>query len=523
MNDLEPRKVISLLFIVAIAAVFVLQFGPGSSGFSRTGPTQGAGPSAAAVVNGKEIPLLAYRMQYARQLDNYRRQGFSFTPEQARSIGLPTQVLDGMVDRELLSQAAEHHGLVPSDDELLKIIQKNTDFHKDGQFDFPTYQQVLRDYYRKTAPEYEAELRKELAAIHMMEFVRNGVAVSDEEVRNRFEKENNQAKLAFARFLPTMYADKVAQPSAAELEAYKKAHEKELEDYFKANSALYNQPERARVRRLLVKLDPAATEEQKAAARTRAESLHKELQGGKDFAELARAQSDDEASKANGGDLGWVERSSLEPQLAEAVFALEAGALSAPVETPSGLHLVKVEEKKAKVEKQLAEVSDEIARTLYKRDKAKELAKAEADKTLAALKQGKALATLLPPEKAGEPALKRMETETKPEAVETDLFNSAAGSVPYLGADQALLGAVFATTQPQVLDQVFSVGEGFVVAQVTERKLADEATWESKKDEVRKQVQQSREYEVSQSYLEALRKGGKVDKSEEAITVVSGG
>lgn len=523
MNDLEPRKVISLLFIVAIAAVFVLQFGPGSSGFGRTGPTEGSGPRAAAVVNGKEIPLLAYRTQYARQLDSYRRQGFSFTPEQARSIGLPGQVLDSMVDRELLAQAAERHGLVPSDEELLAIIQKNPDFHKDGQFDFQTYQQVLRDYYRKTAPEYEAELRKELAAVHMMGFVRNGVTVSDEEVKTRFEKDNNQARLAFARFLPTMYADKVAQPSAAQLQAYKAEHEKELSDYFQANSSLYSQPERARVRRLLVRVAPEATQEQKAAARTRAESLHKELQGGKDFAELAKAQSDDEASKASGGDLGWVERGSLEPQLAEAVFALEAGALSAPVETPAGFHLVKVEEKKARVEKQLAEVSDEIARTLYRRDKAKELAKSEADKALAALKQGKALATLLPPEKAGEPALKRMETETRPEAVETDLFTSSAGAVPYLGSEPALLSAVFATTQPQVLEQVFSVGEGFVVAQVTERKLADEAAWESKKEEVRKQVQQSREYEVSQSYLEALRKGGQVDKSQEAVAAVAGG
>ncbi|HEX8825523.1 MAG TPA: peptidylprolyl isomerase, partial [Archangium sp.] len=333
----------------------------------------------------------------------------------------------------------------------------------------------------------------------------------------------NQARIVFARFLPTMYADKVPAPSAADLNTYKQAHQKEIQDYYEANRFVYQQPERIRARQVLLKVAPEATPEQKARAMERAQALRKEIDGGKDFAEVARASSEDPGTKAAGGDLGWVERGNWEPALANAAFALNAGEVTQPVETKFGIHLVKVEEKKPAQDKKLEEVQDEIATTLFKRDKAKEQAQAAAQKALAEVKGGKALTALFPPEKAGQPALLRFETETRPEAVQTDVFNAASTNVPHLGPAPDLLTAVFATKGPAALEQAFPVGEGFVVAQVTERQLPDDAKFAEKRDELRRQAQQAKEYEVADSFLKALRKSGKVETNPEAIDQVVGG
>jgi peptidyl-prolyl cis-trans isomerase D len=197
--------------------------------------------------------------------------------------------------------------------------------------------------------------------------------------------------------------------------------------------------------------------------------------------------------------------------------------VTAPIETKYGVHLVKVEEKRPAADKKLEEVQDEIATTLYKREKAKELAQAEAQKALAEVKGGKALSTLFPPEKEGQPALLRFETETRPEAVQTDTFNAASLNVPHLGPAPDLLTAVFASKGPAVLDQVFPVGEGFVVAQVTERQLPDDTRFAEKKNELRQQAQKAKEYEVAESFLKALKKQGKVQTNTEAIDQVVGG
>ncbi|MFP2907272.1 SurA N-terminal domain-containing protein [Pyxidicoccus sp. 3LFB2] len=521
MDGLNPRKVFSLLFIIAIAVVFTLSFGPGSSGFGGTG-TGATAPGSVATVNGKEIPVRDFATQWARQMNFLRSQGSPIPESMARQFGMHNQVLDRLVNTELLAQAAERHGITASDDELRKLIHQNPDFHnKEGQFDMQRYSQVLRDFYRKTPPDFEQELRRQLAAQKMVDVVRANAVVSDDEVRARFEKEGNQAKVVFARFLPTMYAEKVPAPTPAQLTEWKKAHEKEIKDYFEANRFVYQQPERIRARQVLVKLAPDATAEQKAQAKAKAEALRKDIAGGKDFATVARESSEDPGSKARGGDLGWVERGSWEPALADVAFALKAGEVTQPVETKFGVHLVKVEEKQAAQDKKLEEVQDEIATTLFKQERAKEQARAEADKALAAVKGGKTLKELFPSEKE-QPALLRFETETRPEAVETDSFTAEGEAVPHLGPAPALVKAAFAANGPQALDQAFPVGEGFVVAQVVERQKPDAAGFDKRKEELRAQARQAKQIELTESFLKALKKNGTVVTNTEAIDSVVG-
>src|ERR1700694_568821 len=91
-QNFSTRRVISLLFIVAIAVVFTLQFGPGSRGCDA--PISQPPSAYAARVNGKEIPLQEYFRAYNEQLNWFRMQGQQIPESLVRQLGLPRQALD---------------------------------------------------------------------------------------------------------------------------------------------------------------------------------------------------------------------------------------------------------------------------------------------------------------------------------------------------------------------------------------------------------------------------------------------
>ena len=83
-----------------------------------------------------------------------------------------------------------------------------------------------------------------------------------------------------------------------------------------------------------------------AEAQRRAEQLRERLTQGADFAEIARAHSEDIGSAASGGALGWVNPGQTVPEFEKAMNALKPGELSAPVKSPFGVHLIQVLERR---------------------------------------------------------------------------------------------------------------------------------------------------------------------------------
>ncbi len=98
----------------------------------------------------------------------------------------------------------------------------------------------------------------------------------------------------------------------------------------------------AEARHILIGLSPDAGEDDKTAARTRAESVASDLAAGGDFVKLAQAHSEDQGSAANGGDLGTVVKGQTVPAFEAALFALSPGETSGVVETPFGFHIIEM-------------------------------------------------------------------------------------------------------------------------------------------------------------------------------------
>lgn len=104
--------------------------------------------------------------------------------------------------------------------------------------------------------------------------------------------------------------------------------------------------EQVRAAHILVSVAADASDEDKTAARAKIDAALKEVQDGKDFAEVAKTVSDD-SSAGDGGDLGWFGRGRMVAEFEEAAFSLEAGQVSDVIETQFGYHIIKVLEKDA--------------------------------------------------------------------------------------------------------------------------------------------------------------------------------
>jgi parvulin-like peptidyl-prolyl isomerase len=131
-----------------------------------------------------------------------------------------------------------------------------------------------------------------------------------------------------------------------------KLDEADVRKYYEAHKAEF---EKVRARHILIRVKgspspvrPGQKDLSEEEALAKAQDLRKRIQAGEDFAQLARQESDDTGSGANGGDLGSFHHGQMVPSFEEAAFALEPGALSEPVKSPFGYHVIKVESKESK-------------------------------------------------------------------------------------------------------------------------------------------------------------------------------
>jgi peptidyl-prolyl cis-trans isomerase SurA len=137
----------------------------------------------------------------------------------------------------------------------------------------------------------------------------------------------------------------------------------EVDAYFKAHEDEFNQPAQARVRHIFFRIDAGAPPAQLQAVRERASLVLQEARNGGDFANLAQRHSED-ATAANGGDLGVIKRGQALPEFDEVLFTMREGDISEVIRTPNGLHIVKIEAFSKGSEQSFSEIKAEIERRL---------------------------------------------------------------------------------------------------------------------------------------------------------------
>jgi peptidyl-prolyl cis-trans isomerase C len=125
-----------------------------------------------------------------------------------------------------------------------------------------------------------------------------------------------------------------------------KVTEEDCKKFYDENIDKFKRTETVKASHILCGVDAKATAEEKKKALEKAEKLKKELDGGADFAALAKANSTCPSSQ-QGGDLGFFGKGQMVPAFENVAFALKPGEVSNVVETQFGYHIIKVTEKKA--------------------------------------------------------------------------------------------------------------------------------------------------------------------------------
>jgi peptidyl-prolyl cis-trans isomerase SurA len=125
---------------------------------------------------------------------------------------------------------------------------------------------------------------------------------------------------------------------------------------------------------ILFKLPEHPTEQQLAEAKAKAARAIERLNAKEDFAKVAAEMSDDDSTKTSGGQLGWFQRGSINPDWEQIVFAMEKGDVRGPVTGPQGLHVFQVTDVKQSELKPYAEMKEQIARELRRREMDKQTA-----------------------------------------------------------------------------------------------------------------------------------------------------
>lgn len=130
-----------------------------------------------------------------------------------------------------------------------------------------------------------------------------------------------------------------------------KVNDEEISEYYEQNKDSFTEKEQVHLYNILLE-----TEEE-------AQDILEQLKAGGDFNEIAKEKSTG-PSAAQGGDLGYLSRGTIIPEIEDVVFALELEKLSEIIKTDFGFHILKITEKKPETVKALEEVKEDIIQTL---------------------------------------------------------------------------------------------------------------------------------------------------------------
>lgn len=339
-----------------------------------------------AKVNDAEIapPLLQER------LDLQRRQMRQMLGQDADISFVDTadnkrKVLDSLIEEELRVQDARASGIEVPASKLQSEILAIDAFKPGGSFDQDTYVAVLRNM-SMTPAIFEQRVMRDLTAREIVMRIGNSAFVTDAEV-DAFLRLQNQTR-SFKSLRLNAAEETSAAPTADEIakdyEARKSEmmtpelvtleyveikadqikvptpSEAELQLRYEDQKDRYVVPEQRKASHILVEVAAGADAAAQKAALAKAEGLLAEIKGGKAFADVAKASSDDQGSKQQGGDLGWLEPGASDPAFEEALFKLEVGQVSEPVLGANGYHLIQLNEVKAESRRQFADVKAEL-------------------------------------------------------------------------------------------------------------------------------------------------------------------
>lgn len=376
-----------------VASVVVLFFvlpmvitGVGSSWLGSVAGTD------AASVEGRTITRQELEREvYLQRQRLLGQQGVDPSADYLKEENLRQPVLDRLTKKEAMLSSNEKGGMAISESTVNALIVAQQDFHTDGKFDAQLYRSLLARIGSSPAM-YKQEMAENMvlsqlnAGIESSSFITemeksslvaiineqrsfftvdvpadgiaDAVSVSDEDVQGYYQ--DNQSEFLEPEKLSVNYIEL----SVSKLSQGIKVSAEEVEVQYQLELAAFDATPEFDIAHILI------NEGDDSASRIT--EVQEKLNAGEDFAELAKSYSDDAGSKSNGGALGVMLDGVFPEEFQNTVLALETGGISSPVKSDSGVHFIKVLDKRVRAAPSLEDRKSAIEISL-KRGKAEEI------------------------------------------------------------------------------------------------------------------------------------------------------
>jgi peptidyl-prolyl cis-trans isomerase D len=324
---------------------------------------------APATVNGTKITKQEFETALRQQQDRMRQMlGANFDPAMFENPDMKRAVLDNLIAQRLLIDKATAAGLTVTDAQVAQVIAGIDAFKEGGKFDKARYVSALAEK-NMTPLMFEARVKDELVGQQLRDaYTQNGYAantvtdnivaineqqrvisvaqvplqsvqakVDDTEIKTYYDQ--NQKEFQVPEQLKVEYV----KFSANDLMAKADVKPEDAKKYYDEHQAEFSTPEQRQASHILLTVAATAPQAEQDAVKAKASELLKEVRKNPTlFAELAKKNSQDPGSAANGGDLGLFGRGMMVKSFDEAVFALKPGEISDLVKSDFGYHIIKL-------------------------------------------------------------------------------------------------------------------------------------------------------------------------------------
>lgn len=493
----RSRNAFLLFFVgvltLSLIGLFSVVVGGGASGLFGGGTEAAVAEVADYKITVKDmrdrLTLRGQQMAYGRG------QVTSIDPGETYAL-FGTQVLDELIREKIVLLEAERLNIQATDEDVRAWIRKNVN---------PTspeaYRSMIQQNYRMTPIDFENKVvRPSITEEHLRSYITAPVQISPDEVKEQYRRANTNYDVRWVEINPDNLADRV-QYAEADLLAYYNEHKSEFRTTTEQRRARYifvdqkkagqaadipeeelrkafeedpnRYVEQIRVSQIVLSFNESNPEE---TVRKKAQDLIARARAGEDFAKLVRETSEDAATKARGGDLGFVNKNDNRDNNNPVInaFNLKQNEVSEPIKKEDKFYIFKVTEQKVPA---FAEVMPKVKQGMQSTrayDKAVEIIR-EAEARLKETKDPDAVAAEINAKYNAQIA----------EVRDTALF-SKGEPLPVIESAPDFEAAVFGMQNTGEASTWMPVKDGFAVALYTEKR---DANYEPAFEEVRTKVE----------------------------------
>lgn len=363
----KHTRVLQFLLVLLIFPSFVFFGIQGYSGFV------GDDNATVAKVAGQKITRTEWENAQRDQIERVRRQMPNVDTKLFDTPEMKRQTLDTLVRQRVMLVAANKLNLATTDERLQNLFRTDPQFAVFRNPDGSVNKDVIAQQ-GMSSEMFAEQLRQNLSLRQVLLGIEGTAIAPLSDTSAALDAMFQQREAQVQRFDTKDYLDKVS-PTDAQLEAYYKdpAHAKQFEapeqenieyvvldldtlkksinipeddlrKYYTENEKRYTTPEERRASHILVKADKDAPAAEREKAKAKAEALLAEIKKNPaSFAEVAKKNSQDEATAPQGGDLGFNGKGDLAAKaLEDTIFRLKPDEVSGVVESEFGYHIIKL-------------------------------------------------------------------------------------------------------------------------------------------------------------------------------------